>query len=142
MPALGSAIAHAETSFLLVLDDLERVHNQESLDVIVALAAHLPDGSQIAIATRSIEGLPIPRLMAAERLMLLERDDLRLDDDEAMVLLDGSGRRRAMDEVRALNEAAEGWPAGLYLTALTMRAEDGGSDGPTAAQAGGPRPRR
>lgn len=132
VPALGSAIARAETPFLLVLDDLERVHNQESLDVIVALAAHLPVGSQIATATRSIEGLPIPRLLAAERLLLLERDDLRLDDDEAMALLDGSGRRHPMDEVRALNEAAEGWPAGLYLTALTMRADDGGSDVPGA----------
>ncbi len=133
VPVLGSAIARAETPFLLVLDDLERMHNQESLDVIVALAAHLPDGSQIAIATRSIEGLPIPRLMAAERLMLLERDDLRLDDEEAMALLSGTGRRRSTDEVRELNAAAEGWPAGLYLMALTTRAGDGGSDGPTAA---------
>ena len=100
---------------------------------IVALAAHLPDGSQIAIATRSMEGLPIPRLMAAERLMLLERDDLRLDDEEAMALLSGTGRRRSLDEVRELNAAAEGWPAGLYLMALTTRAGDGGSDGPAAA---------
>ena len=139
VPALGSAIARAETPFLLVLDDLERLHNQESLDVIVALAAHLPAGSQMAIATRSIEGLPIPRLIAADRLVLLERDDLRLDDDEAMALLEGAGQRRPMGEVRELNAAAEGWPAGLYLTALTMRAADGGSDGATAAIPGGHR---
>ncbi len=97
VPALGSTIAHSATPFLLVLDDLERLHRQESLDVIVALAAHLPDGSQIAIATRSIEGLPIPRLIAADRLVLLGREDLRLDDDEAMALLDSAGRRRPMD---------------------------------------------
>jgi len=139
VPALGSAIAHAETPFLLVLDDLERLHNQESLDVIVALAAHLTEGSQIAIATRSIEGLPIARLLAADRLALVERDDLRLDDDEAMALLSGSGRRRSMDEVRELNHAAEGWPAGLYLTALTRRTEDGGSDATAGVLPGGHR---
>ena len=139
VPALGSAIAHSATPFLLVLDDLERVHNQESIDVVVALAAHLSDGSQIAIATRSIEGLPMPRLMAADRLVLLERDDLRLDDDEAMALLSGSGRRHPMDEVHELNRSAEGWPAGLYLTALTMRAGDGGSDATTAAMPAGRR---
>ncbi len=50
------------------------------------------------------------------RLVLLERDDLRLDDEEAMALLSGAGRKRPMEEVRELNVAAEGWPAGLYLT--------------------------
>jgi LuxR family transcriptional regulator, maltose regulon positive regulatory protein len=135
VPTLGSAIAHAETPFLLVLDDLERLHNQESLDVIVALAAHLMEGSQIAIATRSIEGLPIARLLAADRLALLERDDLRLDDDEAMAVLNGVGRRRSMDEVRELNAVAEGWPAGLYLNAL--RSGDDAPDGTTAMKPAG-----
>ncbi len=32
-----------------------------------------------------------------------------------------------------LNDAAEGWPAGLYLTALTTRAEGAGPDGTAAA---------
>jgi LuxR family transcriptional regulator, maltose regulon positive regulatory protein len=139
VPALGSAIANATTPFLLVLDDLERLDNQECLDVIVALANHLPDGSQIAIATRSLEGLPIARLMAADRLVLLERDDLRLDDDEAMSLLNGSGRRYPMNDVRALNAAAEGWPAGLYLTALATRATDGGPDVAPSVMPGGHR---
>ena len=132
VPALGSAIASTTTPFLLVLDDLERLHNQESLDVVVALAAHLPAGSQIAIATRSIKGLPIPRLLAANRLALLDRDDLRLDDEEAMALLSGGGRKRTVDEVRDLNVAAEGWPAGLYLAALTIGHAAEASTGPTA----------
>ena len=133
VPALGSAIARTTTPFLLVLDDLERLHHQESLDIVVALAAHLPEGSQIAIATRSIKGLPIPRLMAANHLMLLDRDDLRLDDEEAMALLSGGGRKRQVEEVRDLNVAAEGWPAGLYLAGLTMGLEDGRSNGSTTA---------
>ncbi|MGZ6300487.1 MAG: LuxR C-terminal-related transcriptional regulator [Candidatus Limnocylindria bacterium] len=139
VPTLGSAIARSAKPFLLVLDDLDRLHSQESLDVVVALAAHLPSGCQIALATRSIEGLPIPRLMAADRLMLLERDGLRLDDDEAMALLSACGRRRPMDEVRELNDAVEGWPAGLYLTTLMTRDEDGLSDGSTAAMPAGHR---
>ena len=139
VPALGSAISHSATAFVLVLDDLDRLHNQESVDIVVALAAHLPAGSQIAIATRSIERLPIPRLLAADRLLLLGRDDLRLDDGEAMALLSAAGRMRPMDEVRELNATAEGWPAGVYLTALTMRPEVEGPEGPTTVLPAGRR---
>jgi LuxR family transcriptional regulator, maltose regulon positive regulatory protein len=132
VPALGSAIAQSVTPFLLVLDDVDRLHARESLDVIVALAAHVPTGSQIAIATRSIAGLPIPRLRAADQVVLLERDDLRLDVEEATAVLHGTGPRRTPDEVRELNAAAEGWPAAISMAAMASRSGGRASNGASA----------
>ena len=48
--------------------------------------------------------------------------DLRLDEREAAALLRGAGVELDPAEVADLTERTEGWPAGLYLAALSMRA--------------------
>ncbi len=48
--------------------------------------------------------------------------DLRLDDREAKLLLEAAGVELQASEVSGLTEHAEGWPAGLYLAALSMQA--------------------
>jgi LuxR family maltose regulon positive regulatory protein len=130
VPSIGSALARLTTPFVLVFDELEHVTSQESLDVIVALAAHLPAGAQFALATRTADRLPIARLLAADRATLVERDVLELDDEEAADLLALAGSRRSAEQVRALNAVAEGWAAGLYLTALAARSQTS-ADRPT-----------
>ena len=50
---LVSAIATMRRPVALVLDHLEAVTNQDSLDAIAALALGLPNGSQLAIGSRA-----------------------------------------------------------------------------------------
>ena len=50
------------------------------------------------------------------------RADLRLDDGEADLLLKAAGVELEQGEVSELTERTEGWPAGLYLAALSSQA--------------------
>ena len=121
MPSLGSAVAHAADDFVLIFDELENLTNPDGRDALMGLAQHLRPGSQIALATRRAAGLPIPRLVAGGQAVVIEREALALDDQEAGDLLSSAGRGRDASEVHTLNVAAEGWAAGLYLSALTLR---------------------
>ena len=47
--------------------------------------------------------------------------DLRLDEQEAGLLLEGAGVELDASEVSGLTKRTEGWPAGLYLAALSLQ---------------------
>ena len=119
---LGRALAALEHSMVLVLDDLHTVANPTCLDVLTALAGYVPSGSQIAIASREAPGLPLGRWRAQGLLDEIEVSDLRLDEPEAALLLRAAGVELDARELCELTERTEGWPAGLYLAALSLRA--------------------
>jgi LuxR family maltose regulon positive regulatory protein len=52
VPRLGVALANTSGAFVIVLDDVHAIENLQCIDVIVALALHLADGSQLALLTR------------------------------------------------------------------------------------------
>jgi LuxR family maltose regulon positive regulatory protein len=128
---LGNALATRERPFVLALDDLHAVTNPECLDVLGELLASMPAGSQIAIASREEPGLPLGRWRAHGWVHELGPAELRLDDDEAELLLKAAGVELEQDEISELTERTEGWPAGLYLAALSVQA--GSSSSASAA---------
>ncbi len=134
VPRLGAALAAHPEAFVLVLDDVDQLTAPDSADILVSLASHLRQGSQIVLAGRTAGRLPIPRIVAGGRGTLLGATDLRLDDDEAGAVLQAAGVDLPADEVRAINESTEGWPAGLYLTALSIRSRKSEVDAPVAAK--------
>lgn len=106
----------------LVLDHLELVSNQDCRDAVAELALHLPVGSQLAIATRSAPPLPMARLRAAGEVVEVGSDDLAMDGSEARGLLAAVGVRLGDVDHGRLIERTEGWPVGLYLAALAIKA--------------------
>ena len=54
-------------------------------------------------------------------------DELRLDVEEAATLLRNAGVDCDDSAVAVLTERTEGWPAGLYLAALSLRAGGAGT---------------
>ena len=134
VPRLGAALAAHPRSFVLVLDDVDRLTEADPADALVALASHLPGGSQIVLAGRTAGRLPIPRILAGGRGTLIDARDLRLDDGEAASLLLAAGVDLPADEIGSINESVEGWPAGLYLTALSIRSRTSDGDGRAAAK--------
>ena len=58
-------------------------------------------------------------------LVEIATDDLRLDPDEAGELIDRAGVSLGASEIADLAERTEGWPGGLYLAALSLRAGAG-----------------
>ena len=89
--------------------------------VVAALAENIPAGSTLALAARSEPRLPLARLRAEGGLLELGPDDLALTPKEAQSLLRHAGVLLPGPEVAELGRRTEGWPAGLYLAALSLR---------------------
>ena len=110
---------------VLVLDHVEALQNDECLDTIAELALHLPAGSRLALGTRVEPSLPMARLRASGDVVEVGVDDLAMTGPEGRALLDAVGVQLTDAEMEQLLERTEGWPVGLYLAALALRA--GGS---------------
>jgi LuxR family maltose regulon positive regulatory protein len=122
LPAFQASLASMRVPFLLVIDDVHALTNPESLDIVAAAVDAIPAGSQIAVASRDIPRLPLGRLRATRRLQELGTDDLALDIGESAQLLRLAGVPLLPADVQRLTERTEGWPAGLYLAALSIQA--------------------
>jgi LuxR family transcriptional regulator, maltose regulon positive regulatory protein len=117
---LARSIAGRRRPFVLVLDDVHLVRARAAFAVLATLVDHVPTGSQLALASRTEpELLPVGRLRAHRRLVELRPRDLAMTRGEAAVLLRGLGL--ASSDVDVLVERTEGWPAGLYLAAPSVR---------------------
>ena len=122
VPRLGRALAALECPMVLVLDDLHSVVNPSCLDVLAALFEYVPAGSQIAVASREEPTLPLARWRAHGLVDEIGVAQLRLDEREAGLLLEAAGVELDESELSELTERTEGWPAGLYLAALSLQA--------------------
>jgi LuxR family transcriptional regulator, maltose regulon positive regulatory protein len=109
----------------LVLDNLEFLEDQPSLDVVAELAvqfsARAHDGSQLALVSRANPPLPMALLRAQGRLVEVGVEELAMDQQEAQLLLEGAGVQPAEVETTDLIRWTEGWPVGLYLAALSLK---------------------
>jgi LuxR family transcriptional regulator, maltose regulon positive regulatory protein len=132
VPRVGSTLATLKRPLVLALDDLHAVGNQSCLDVLAALCEYVPPGSQIAVASREEPALPLARWRTQGWLHEIGVADLRLNEQEAGVLLQDAGVDLDPAGVADLTGRTEGWPAGLYLAALSLQA---GAQGPAHAEA-------
>ena len=122
VPRLGRALAALERPLVVVLDDLHAVDNPSCLDALAALVEYVPAGSQIAIASREDPALPLARWRAHRLVHEIGVAKLRIGPTGGRVAAGSGGRRAGRDRASELTERTEGWPAGLYLAALSMQA--------------------
>jgi LuxR family maltose regulon positive regulatory protein len=122
VPRLVSAIAAMQPPLTLVLDHAEAVTNKQCLNTLTELALRLPQDCQIALASRSSVPLPTARLRAQGQILEITAADLAMGQQEAASLLEGAGIEPGTVSIPELLQQTEGWPAGLYLAALAMRA--------------------
>jgi LuxR family maltose regulon positive regulatory protein len=108
---------------VIVLDDAHVLCAPAALQAVGSLAEHLPAGSQLALASRTAAPLSLGRLRAHRAVLELRSEDLALTAAEAAELLERAGLRLSSDELEVLMERTEGWAAGLYLAALSLREE-------------------
>ena len=117
LPRLVNALAEAG-DVALVLDDFHRLSDATT---VAWFAAHLPPGVQLVIATRTDPELPLGTLRAHGQLAELRADELRFTGAEAAEFLNGRlGLGLAPADVDLLVARTEGWPAGIYLAALSL----------------------
>jgi LuxR family maltose regulon positive regulatory protein len=131
VPRLAAAVTAMTQPVALVLDHVELLDNQQCLDAVAELAAQIPKGAQLLLASRTRPPLPVSVLRAQGQVVEVGADELAMDHQEAAALLEGAGVQLDDAEVDELIERTEGWPVGLYLTARALRSG--------RLQAGGPR---
>jgi len=109
----------------LVVEDLSSTLGAEVQDSIEALVDGRPPSLGIAIVSRFEPPLHLPRRRVRGELCEIRLDDLRMDTDAARRIVHAAtGVVLDAGATEALVSRTEGWAAGLYLAALSMRADD------------------
>jgi ATP/maltotriose-dependent transcriptional regulator MalT len=120
LPRLVNALVD-QGELVLVLDDFHRLSAAPARESVAWFVDHLPANVQLVLATRADPGLPLGALRAHGQLLELRADDLRFTVDEAAEFLNGRlGLELAAADVELLVARTEGWPAGIYLAALSL----------------------
>lgn len=114
-------ICQRDESFVLVLDDADLLHRRVLRDVVENALKELPEGSMMALASRSEPPLPLARLRAHGLLSEIRIQQLAMSSAEATALLARAGVNPDFEVVQALVGRTEGWPAMLSLAAPLLR---------------------
>jgi LuxR family transcriptional regulator, maltose regulon positive regulatory protein len=121
LAVLADEAAIAQHPFVLVLDDAHMLRDADAGNVLEAIVDGMPPGSQLALAARCEPALAVGRLRAHRQVVELRTADLAMERAEAAALLAKAGLRLGTEDLDALVRRTEGWPAGLYLAALSLR---------------------
>ena len=120
-PARAAAMMRgAPAASVLVMDDTELRGDAEAVQTLIRA---VPPGSQVVLAARGEPELPIGSLRARGQVMEVGPTELAMTRSEAAALLSMAGAELDPADVATLLQHTEGWPAALYLAALTLRGE-------------------
>ena len=122
LPTLVNELAELASPVALVLDDYHLIRNRDCHDQLEFFLLHLPPMTQIVLVTRVDPPLPLGRLRAVGDLLEIRVPELRFVAAEAAPLVRGvSAVQLDPTDLADLVERTEGWPAGIYLAALSLR---------------------
>jgi LuxR family maltose regulon positive regulatory protein len=122
LPSLVNELADLDEPLVVVLDDYHVITNGQVHAGMVFVLDHLPPNVRLVVLTRSDPPFPISRWRVRGEVVELRADDLRFDISDAGSLLNGFlGLGLPDTAVAVLQERTEGWAAGLYLAALSLR---------------------
>jgi LuxR family maltose regulon positive regulatory protein len=118
---LLNGIAACGRSVFLVLDDADRLTAKPVLAVVSRLLRYVPENMHVLLGGRGEPALTLGQLRAPEKIMRINADDLRFSIDEAQAFFDQTGTVPLdRTSVELLNEATEGWVAGLQLASIAL----------------------
>jgi LuxR family maltose regulon positive regulatory protein len=104
LPLLLNELARLPEPVVLVLDDYHFIRDRDCQDQVAFAVQHLPPPVQLVLITRADPALPLARLRATGDMAEIRADELRF----------------APHVVGDLADRTEGWPAGVYLAALSL----------------------
>lgn len=121
----------SESEFVLVVDRAEVIDPGVLRDAVLSVLEWLPNGSQLAVASRTEPGLPLASMRGRRTLVELGAGELSMSSVEAASMLRKAGVELDFGSVQALVRRTEGWPVALELGALSLASRGGSGDGPT-----------
>jgi LuxR family maltose regulon positive regulatory protein len=125
----GSVLAHLvddlaelEEPVAIVLDDFHLITDPAAGSELEWLLANAPDPVRICVCSRAEPQVHVRRLIARGLLCELRNVDLSFDQDETVEFMhDRLALNIEPDTAAELGRRVDGWAAGLYLTALSLR---------------------
>jgi LuxR family maltose regulon positive regulatory protein len=122
LPMLINEFAELPHRTVVVLDDYQFVTEDRCHELVAYLLENLPENIHVVVASRSDPSLPLGRLRARGEMNEIRTEQLAFSEEEAASLLNEKMRLDiSPDDLSILLERTEGWPAGLYLAALSLR---------------------
>jgi LuxR family maltose regulon positive regulatory protein len=122
LPALVNELAGLAAPVVVVLDDYHVISDHNCHDQVASLLSRLPGGVQLVLVTRADPPLPLARLRAAGEVAEVGAPELRFTVAQAAALVRTVARVDLLGpDLADLVERTEGWPAGVYLAALSLR---------------------
>ena len=119
---LLSRLARLRAPVVLVLDDYHVIRERSCHDQLASFLFHLPPTLQLVLVTRADPRLPLARLRAIGEMVEIRMPELRFTPLQAAALVRAvSGAGLTAADLADLVERTEGWPAGIYLAALSLR---------------------
>lgn len=119
---LVDRVQAAGTETILVLDNLHVIDDRGVTDGLAYFVKNQPVGCQTVIASRSDPPFTLRQLRTSGSLLEIRERDLRFSTDEVRDLVSLAGVRLSEDDLRRLDDKAEGWAAGLQLAMLSLEA--------------------
>jgi LuxR family maltose regulon positive regulatory protein len=125
LPLLLNDFAGRDRNAVLVLDDYHAITNPQIHEALAYFIERSPAVLRLIVATREDPPLPLGRWRARGELGELRAAELRFRESEtAAFLTDALGLELSVDDVTRLHVRTEGWPAALYLAALSLRGRE------------------
>ena len=122
LPLLVNELAALPAPVVLVLDDYNVIRERSCHDQISFLLLHLPPSAQMVLTTRADPPLPLARLRAGGEMLEFRAPELRFTPAETAALVRNvSGDNLSPPDLAVLLKRTEGWAAGIYLAALSLR---------------------
>ena len=122
LPALITRLGALRAPIVLVLDDYHVVTYHRCHRQVDFLLHNLPRSVQVVLMTRAVPPLRLARLRAAGGVADVGMQELRFSRAEARALVSAvAGVPLDGSDLSALVARTEGWPAGVYLAALSLR---------------------
>src|SRR5947207_223995 len=127
LAAVENALGEVDRRFpwVLVIDDAHLLRDPASVAALRGIAARVPAGSQLAVASRTEPPLPLGRRRAQRTVTEVRTRELTMTTTEGRGLLSMAGVEVSQADLEALVDRTEGWPAGLYLAAVALRDQPG-----------------
>jgi ATP/maltotriose-dependent transcriptional regulator MalT len=122
LPQFLNDVAGVERDLVLVVEDYHVISNPDVHEALAYIIERSSPRLRVILSTREDPPLPLARLRARGELAEIRVRDLRFTDDEAAAfLVDALGLNLTAADVARLQDRTEGWPAALYLAALSLR---------------------
>lgn len=118
---LVSRLVQLDKPVRLFFDEFQVLTNKTVLAFFRTLLEQLPDQVMIFIGSRALPELGLARLEVNNQAIVLQSDELRFSQDEVQdFFASAQDLDINADEVEAIFEKTEGWPAALQLYRLSL----------------------